>query len=177
MSLMPHTSQSPALIVRHDPAHVERALQEVRRVLARIGEPDAIVQQAAVPGNLKIMPEGDPHEAQEAITHLCNEEPGLFELTSNWTVVDTWVSTDLQEIRRAVATYQREIGASDSWRVAVRHSNTGLHRQAVIDAVAPLIQNAPVDLDNPTKEIRIDILGDETGVGLLGRNEVFRHQR
>lgn len=168
---------APALIVRHDPAHTDDAIAETRRVLAAIGEPDALLQPTAVPGNLKVIPEGDPHDAQGAIARLEEAQPDLFRFTSRWTVVDTWVPSDLREIRRAVADYQRVIGPSDSWRVAVHPSQTDLHRQAVIDAVVPLIEGAAIDLEDPAKELRIDILGDETGVGLVDRHEHFRHPR
>ncbi len=164
---------APALIVRHDPRHTVVAVEEIRRVMRAIGEPDALVKTTEVAGNLKVIPEGDAHEAQEMVTRLCADRPELFAHTSNWTVVDQFVPTDLASIRRAVAAYQRDIGASDSWKIAVRPAGSALHRQNVIDAVAPLIHNAPVDLENPAKEIRIDILGDETGVGLLDRSELF----
>lgn len=170
-------ADEPALIVRHDPANIDAAIAETRQILAAIGEPDALIRDTGVVGNLKVIPEGDPHAAQNAITKMCAEDPGIFHYTSRWTVVDMWVPTDLKEIRRAVAAYQRDIGATDSWKVAVRPSQTGLHRQAVIDAVVPLIQNAPIDLENPAKEIRIDILGNETGIGLVERDELFGTHR
>lgn len=167
----------PTLIVRHDPAHPEAAIQETRRILESIGEPDALVLPTAIAGNLKVIPEGDPHDAQDAIARLAQEASGLFRYTSNWTVVDSWVPSDLQAIRRAVADYQNEIGAGESWKVAVRPNHTALHRQAVIDAVVPLLEPTRVDLEDPDKELRIDILGDETGVGLVDRNKSFGPHR
>ena len=167
-------SSPPCLLVRHDPTHAQAASDEARAIMARIGEPGAIVRATHIPGTLKVIPEGSVHDAQRAISRLYRQEPGSFRRTTRWTVVDEWCRSELTDIRRAVAPYSRQIGASDSWRVDVHPLATGLHKQNVIDAVAPLIHNAPVDLEDPTKEIRIDILGDETAVGLIDRSETFR---
>lgn len=139
--------------------------------MAQIGEPGAMVRPTNVPGTLKVVPEGSVHEAQRAIRTLTTAHPDVFQRTTRWTVVDQWVPSDLKAIKRAVAPLTRQIGASDSWRVQVRPCGSALHKQNVIDAVAPLVHNSPVDLNNPAKEIRIDILGDETGVGFLDRDE------
>lgn len=165
---------APCLLVRYDPTKTDVAIEETRRVMTRVGEPDAIVRTTRVPGTLKVQPEGDPHEAQDRIRALVDEDPRLFENTTRWTVVDEWVPTDLQSIRKAVAPFTRHIGATDSWKVHVRHSMSDLHKQMVIDAVAPLVQNAPVDLEHPAKEIRIDILGEDTAVGFLRGDETIR---
>ncbi len=142
--------------------------------MAQIGEPDAIVRPCRVSGHVKVITEGDPHEAQAAIAGLAALNPELFRYTSRWTVADQFVSSDLEAIRRAVAPYQHSITATDSWRVAVRHRETGLQSQQVIDAVAPLLSTSPVDLEDPSKEIRIDVLGDETAIGMMDRAERFK---
>lgn len=165
---------STALLVRYDPKLEHEAVRETRRLLAQVGEPDALVHPCQVPGNLKVMTEGDPHEAQAAIAKLASAEPDRFRCTSHWAVADQWVASELEAIRHAVAGYQHRIGASDSWRVAVRHHKTPLRSQEVIDAVAPLLSQSPVDLEDPAKEVRIEVLGDETAVGLMDRHEMFR---
>lgn len=165
---------STALLVRFDPKQRDEAIRETRRLLAQVGEPDALVRPCQVPGNLKVMTEGNPHEAQAAIAQLANANPEEFRCTSHWAVADQWVASELEAIRHAVAEYQRRIGTSDSWRVAVRHHETALRSQDVIDAVAPLLSEAPVDLEDPAKEVRIEVLGDETAVGLMDRSEMFR---
>jgi tRNA(Ser,Leu) C12 N-acetylase TAN1 len=153
---------------------MDAAILEARRLMELIGEPAAIVRPSDVPGNLKVVPEGDAHEAQLGLTRLAGERPELFAFTSHWAVVDQWVPSDLDSIRRAVAEYQFQIGASDSWRVQVNRRGSALRRQDVIDAVAGLLPHAPVDLEDPAKEIHIEVMGRETGVGIMDRREFFR---
>lgn len=174
--LVPPMPNEPALIVRHEPRRTEAAIVETRAILAAIGEPDAIVRETSIPGNLKVLPEGDVHEAQLRVAELRLREPERFTLTSRWTAADAWVPSDLASIRRAVAMCQRDIRPGDSWRVSVRHKGGTLGTHDVLDAVTPLIPTGPVDLVDPAKEVRIDILGDETAVGLVGRDERFGRQ-
>lgn len=166
-------SATPALIVRHEPARLDDAIAEVRSVMERIGEPGAMVVQTTIAGTLKVIPEGNAHEAQEAITHLAATEPALFASTAQWTVVDAWVPTDLNEIRKAVAAFQTEMGTGRPCRVAVRPEATPLRGQRVMDAVSSLVPQLDTDSLHPDRELRIDILGDQTAIGLLDRNEFF----
>lgn len=164
---------TPSLIVRHEPKNADAAIDEVRRIMAAIGEPGAIVRETDVPGTLKVIPEGDAHEAQVAVSSLADEAPEVFRSTSGWTVVDAWVHTDIEEIRRAVAAMQRDLGGSS--RVAVRPAATSLEQQRIMDAVAPLLR--PSQLGNDvTTELRIDIVGDETGIGVVTRSEFFHNR-
>jgi tRNA(Ser,Leu) C12 N-acetylase TAN1 len=173
ISDMARTSPS-AILVRFDPARPEEARAEIRRILTQVGEPDAIIKSCSVQGHLKVITEGDPHEAQTAIASLVASNPEVFRYTSHWVVADRFVTSDLESIRHAVAEYQHSIASTDTWRVAVRPHGAPLGSKQVIDAVAPLISNNHVDLEDPAKEIRIEMLGDETAVGMMDRSERIR---
>lgn len=90
-------------------------------------------------------------------------EEGALKYLLKLVTLDYLVETDVDKIREKVASYRNII--NDKWRLKVRSRGVLVDKRDFIEKVADEI-DAPVDLENPTFIIHIEILGDFTGIYL-----------
>ncbi len=84
------------------------------------------------------------------------------------------IKTDPEEIRDKCLQYTTQIKPTDKWRITTRTRHTKIRGQELIEIIAPHIKNGEVDLENPDKILRIEILGSKTGICLHRPSDEIR---
>jgi tRNA(Ser,Leu) C12 N-acetylase TAN1 len=84
------------------------------------------------------------------------------------TPLEMLFKTDLHKIvENALHLAKHQIGTDTRWKVYVRKRQTTLKTVQVIESIAAQIDLGVVDLNNPEREIRVEIIRDLTGLSVM----------
>jgi len=109
------------------------------------------------------------------IKEILEKDPYIFTYVLKIVPIQFICETDLDLIKRIVKeNYSTYIGKQDSFRITLkRRKNKLIERDKLIEAVANLLNN-PVDLENPDKIIRIELLDTVCGISFLEQGDILR---
>ena len=154
-----------------------RAKAEVTKIIATVGDDRPVVQMTLARGVIGVKTCLNPRSVILALHALYEKDPSAVRHTLKWVPVDIWTRSDLESIKEGVASLKGSIGPDESWRMTVeKRRYTALHKIDIIKEVAELIDQK-VDLENPSKIVRIDIIGPQAGISVLKPDEFFSLMR
>jgi tRNA(Ser,Leu) C12 N-acetylase TAN1 len=135
------------------------------------------VRRTAAKGLLAVRTALDARAVVRELRALREREPGRLRFTCKWAPVDAWTAADLEALREAVEGLRERIGPRQRWRMTVdKHRHERYHRDEVIRALAPLV-DAPVDLTHPERILKIDLIGAEAALAVVGPEDIFSTTR
>ncbi len=150
-----------------------RAKGEITRVLRLLGDENPSVKPMLAEGVIGVKTCLNPRQVVQELRRMFEEEPSLLQHTSKWIPVDLWTYSTMAFMKKAVAELRKNILEGEKWRLTVEKRRYNLyHKIEIIRELAELIDRK-VDLENPDKIIRVDIIGKYAGVSLLKPQEVF----
>ena len=150
-----------------------RAKGEIIRVLRMLGDENPFVGRTFAKGIVGVKTCLDSREVVHGLRRLFNEDSYLIQHTSKWVPVDLWTYSDLDSMKEAVAELGKRIEPGERWRMTVeKRRYTQCHKIEIIRELAELIDRK-VDLENPDKIVRIDIIGKYAGLALLKPQDIF----
>ncbi len=150
-----------------------RVRQEIAHILRLLGDESPIIARTIARGIIGVKTCLYSREVIEGLRTLFPKDPLLFQHTLKWVPSDVWVFSDLDSMREAVKSLRDKIRAGECWRMTVEKRRYTLHhKMEIIKELAQLIDKK-VDLKNPDKILRIDILGKYAAVSVLSPNEEF----
>lgn len=149
------------------------AKEEIMKALRKLGDEEPSVRRTLAEGIVGVKTSLNPREVVRGLRRLFEEDPLVLQYTVKWVPVDLWTYSDLESMREAVAELGKSIDADERWRMTVeKRRYTRHHKIEIIRDLAELIDRK-VDLENPDKILRIDIIGKYAGVSLLRPKDVF----
>jgi len=150
-----------------------RAEEEIIRVLRTLGDDSPFVRRSLAEGIIGVKTCLDSREVVRGLRRLFDEDPSLIQHTLKWVPVDLWTYSDMDSMKRAVAELGKGIEAGERWRMTVeKRRYTQYHKIEIIKELAELIDRK-VDLENPDKILRIDIIGKYAGISILKPQDIF----
>lgn len=162
------------LLVSYPWGRFRQARGEIVQRLREFGDERPVVGRTCVEGIARVRTVLDGR----AVVRRCHErfsgDPLAFAFAIQWVPVDSWCETDLEAIRRLIEEEIRDrIGEHETWGMKVEKRRwQQYHTAEIVARLAPAIDR-PVNLDDPDKWLRIDVVGAQTAVSLLGRGEIF----
>jgi len=116
--------------------------------------------------------DADPKETVRKLDALCRTDPPRFQYTYHWIPIERWCSSTIEEMSGVVKELAERIKPDESWRMEVhKRFYRAFHTDELIEKLAQHVNRPKVDLKNPQKTIRIEIIGGEAGLSLLGPKE------
>jgi tRNA acetyltransferase TAN1 len=150
-----------------------RAKEEVLSVLKKLGDEKPIVRRTVAEGIIGVKTRLDPREVIRELRTLFDKNPLILQQTLKWVPVDLWTYSDMDSMKDAVAESKNKIQAGERWRMTVeKRRYTRYHTIEIIRELAELIDEK-VDLAEPDKILRIDIIGKYAGVSVLAPQDIF----
>ena len=150
-----------------------KAKEEIVGVLRELGDENPAVRRTIAEGIIGVKSHLNPREVIRGLQQLFNEDPFIFQHTLKWVPVDLWTYSDMNSMKEAVEGLRDRIGVGERWRMTVeKRRYTRYHKIEIIRELADLIDEK-VDLENPDKILRIDIIGKYAGVSILAPQEIF----
>ncbi|MFW6117101.1 MAG: THUMP domain-containing protein [Thermoproteota archaeon] len=162
------------LLVTFDSENLSAARYEVEDALEEVGEDSIEFLSSGVYGLFKLRIDFNPKEATKRLNALCRDDPSLFWYTYHWIPVEKWTSSTLHEMSEIVKKYAEKIEPEDRWRMRInKRFYDRYHTSELIEKLTKYVDKPNVDLENPDKTIRIEIIGGKAGFSLLKPEEHF----
>jgi len=150
-----------------------RAKREIADVLKQLGDEHPIIKPTLARGIIGVKTSLDAREVIQGLQKLFIKDPLAFQYTLKWVPTDSWTYSDMDSMKEAVMNVGGKIHEGEKWRMTVeKRRYTRYHKIEIIRELAELIQEK-VDLKNPDKTVRIDIIGNYAAVSVLSPNEIF----
>jgi len=150
-----------------------RAKKEVMQVLEMLGDESPTVKRTIAEGIIGVKTRLDPREVIRGLRKLFDEDPFALQYTLKWVPVDLWTLSNMDSMKEAVRKLRNRIHAGERWRMTVEKRRYSQHHKIeIIRELADLIDEK-VDLENPEKILRLDIIGRYVGISVLTPQEVF----
>jgi len=154
-----------------------RARREIIHFIRLLGDEEPIVERTLARGIVGVKTRLDPREVVRRLRGFFNEDPSGFQYTLKWVPVDVWTGSDIESMKAAVDAVRDRIGKGERWRMTVEKRRYALyHRIDIIRELAELVDEK-VDLTNPDKILRVDIIGKFAGISVLSPDETFSTTR
>ncbi len=136
-----------------------------------LGEDDVNVEVTEVPGLIAAFSSSGPFSVISRLRKMLEEGSLNLSLCLKFVPLEVVVPTNLDRIKEGVEKLKHKISRDERWRVTLRKRFTGLEGDEVIREVADLIDWGVVDLENPDKILRIEIVGGWAGISIHSPEE------
>jgi len=150
------------------------AKAEIWFTLLMCGDKYPIIQGIKYPGLITAATIVDTKEVIRKIKKILENNSNFFQFILKIIPIDYVCETNLSVIKDFVKKYYHlYINEEDSFKIELkRRKNEIIERDAIIESVAKIITNR-VNLDNPDKIIRIELLGNVSGISFLNPDDIF----
>ena len=150
------------------------AKAEIWFTLLMCGDTYPIIQGIKYPGLITAATNIDTKEVIRKIKKILEKDSNFFQFILKIVPIDYVCETNLNLIKDFVEKYYPlYLNEEDSFKIELkRRKNEIIERDAIIESVAKIITNR-VDLDNPDKIIRIELLGNISGISFLNPDDTF----
>lgn len=160
------------LLVTFDSMNYGEARAEVIDALREVGESHPVFLHSAVGGVFMVKVDMDPKETVRKLNDLCRADPLRFQYTYHWIPIERWCPSTIEEMSRVIREFAERIKPDESWRMEIhKRFYKAFHTNELIEKLAQHVDRPKVDLKNPQKTIRIEIIAREAGLSLLGPKE------
>jgi tRNA acetyltransferase TAN1 len=150
-----------------------RAREEIIHTLRMLGDESPFVRRTVAQGIVGVRTRLDPRGVVQDLRRLFDGDRLLLQYTLKWIPVDLWTRSDMESMKKGVLELRKEIHAGEGWRMTVeKRRSTRYHKREIIAELAELIDEK-VDLKNPRKILRVDIVGRYAGISALKPQDVF----
>jgi tRNA acetyltransferase TAN1 len=149
------------------------AVEEIKRILKELEDEKAIVKGTLARGIIGVKTALDSREVIKEVRKRFIADPMYLESTIKWVPIDAWTPSDIESMKTTLKELKENILPGEKWGMKVKKRRHTLHHTIeIIQELAELIDEK-VDLENPDKIVRIEILGNNAGISILRPDEVF----
>jgi tRNA acetyltransferase TAN1 len=160
--------------VTYEPVNRVFAREEVEQVLREIGDITPKFIDSRVRGLFTIRVDTDPKAVTTQLDALCRREPAMFWYTYHWIPVERWCPANIEDMAEVVKELAERIRPEERWRMRInKRFYQKHHTRELIEYLAQHVDKPQVDLENPEKIIRIEIIRGRAGLSLLTSKEEF----
>ncbi len=164
------------LLVSTSRGNERNACSEIWYLLRELGDSGPETDRTLAIGLVVAKTKMNPIQIVQELGRKLVESPWKFRYILKVSPIEKVVSSSLAEIEKCVLTMVDKIGKEESFRVTVRKRHTTLSTKEIVETVARKIDRR-VDLENPDKVVLIEILGELTGVSVIGPSDVLSVER
>jgi tRNA acetyltransferase TAN1 len=162
------------LLITYEPNREGMAQKEIEGALKEVGEEKPEINKTEVDGVFEVAVRNDPKKLVAKLCELCKKEPGKFQYTFHWIPIENWSSSDLNDMLEVMKEMERRIGEEEKWKMELNKRLYDKYSSMdLIIKLTDLIDRKNVDLRNPEKVIKVEILGNRAGISLLKPEEML----
>ncbi len=142
------------------------------------GDTYPIISGIQFPGLVTAFTNIEPKKVISKIKKILEKNPKFFQFILKIVPIDFICETDTKTIKNIIQeNYKEFINERDTFKITLkRRKHEKIERSNFIEEVAKNI-DSKVNLENPDKVIRIEILGSISGVSILKKNEIIKMKR
>ncbi len=163
------------LLVTFNPSHEGSAKAEVMAVLDQIGEKAEFVGPELE--GVFLLQVSEPKSVVKKLIDLCKNDSTKFEFTFNWVPIETWCSSKMEDMLKEMEKINERMSDEETWKMELNKRQYEGRPLDLIMKLTEKIEKRKVDLENPQKIIRVEIIGDKAGISLLNSDELLSVQK
>ena len=150
------------------------AKAEIWFTLFMCGDKYPIISGTKYPGLITAVTNINNKEVVLKIKKILEMDPDFFQFILKFVPIDYVCETKLNILKEIVEKYYSlYLNKNDSFKIELnRRKSTIIDRDILIETIAKLFNNK-VDLDNPDRILRIEILGNVSGISFLNPDDIF----
>lgn len=148
------------------------ACSELRRLLMQVGDLDPMVSKSGVSGLIAAKTSLNPSTAVAKLREILRDRPYEFRYLLRVMPIQKLVTTGMVDIESATKELGSEIGEDETFRITIEKRFTELHTNEIIEKIAANIKRK-VNLTKPDKILLVQIVGEVTGISVIGPNDVL----
>ena len=150
-----------------------KAKAELSGRLRSLGDSSPVIERTITRGILGVRTSLDPRKVVADFNEQAVENPNVINYVLKLRPVDLWTTPTIANLKLAISSLKGQIRPGERWGMEVELRRfTTLHKLEIIEPLAELIDEK-VDLRNPDKTVRIEILGNAAAVSVLKPEDVF----
>lgn len=155
------------LLVTFDPTHAESAKKEIEGLIKEVkGKADILSCEEG-------LAEVSAGDARKVVLALGKLKKDKFKHTFHWTPIDHWCKATIPEMQKVIKGLVKDINAKEKWKMDLGRRKTKEHERDLIIKLTDVVDRPKVDLSNPDKIIKVEIIGDKAGIALLKKGELL----
>ena len=150
------------------------AKSELWFLLLMCGDKYPIISGFQFSGLITALTNLNPKQVISKIKKIQGGDPNFLQFILKIIPIDFICETDTTIIKQIIQKNQKNyISKSDSFKISLkRRHHEKIERVKFIETIAKVIENE-VDLENPDKIIRIEMLGNISGISFLKKDEII----
>ena len=146
---------------------------EIARILAQNGDKQARIRMTLARGIIGVNTSLNARLVVRLLPAILKNDPSAIQCAFKWVPIDLWTSSDLEAIKAGVTGLKNSVEPNETWRMTVEMRRyTALHKIEIIREIAEIFDQKVI-LENPDKNVRIEILGNQAGISVLRPQEEF----
>ena len=163
------------LLVSSSRYNETNAKAELWFTLLMCGDKYPIISDLEFSGLITALTNLNAKEVIQKIKNILNNDPNFFQYILKIIPIDFVCETKVNVIKQIIQqNYPTFIDKNDTFRISLkRRHHESINRNNFIDIIAEKINNK-VDLENPDKIIRIEILGNSCGITFLKPSDILK---
>lgn len=157
------------LLVTFDPVHKESAKKEIESLVKDIKQEAKIVK---IDEGLAQLTAKDARKVVSELLKIAKKNIEKFKYTFHWWPVDKWCKAEIKDMQKVIAEIQKGIKEEDKWKMDfAKKQTTKEYPKNIIIQLTDVVNKKNVDLSNPEKIIKVEIIGDKAAISLLTKDE------
>ncbi|MFX1241183.1 MAG: THUMP domain-containing protein [Promethearchaeota archaeon] len=150
------------------------AMSELWFTLLMCDDSYPIISRIQFPGLISAFTNINQKEVISKIKTIQDKNPDYFQFILKIVPIDFICETKIKTIEKIIEqNYKNYIDEKESFKITLkRRHHQKIERENFIEIIANLINNS-VDLEDPDKNIRFEVLGNITGISFLKKNEII----
>lgn len=155
------------LLITYNPLHKEYAEAEIKAIGSEAGKTIEIKDIEEGLAQVSI------ENSREFVRSLSDIDKTKFKYTFYWWPVDEWCKSTIEEMQKCIKKLQEGIKPDESWKMDLAKRKAKEYPKDIILKLTEVIDKKKVDLKNPSKIIKVEIISDKAAISLLTKNEIF----
>ncbi len=160
------------LLVTFDPTHQETAVKEINELLKAVKEKASVLKTEEGVAEVLV---GDAKKAVRQLFAIAEKDIEKFGHTFHWIPIEKWCKNTVADMQKNIKDFVKGIKQDEKWKMdlKVRKVKEKPDEIKLIMKLTEVVDRPKVDLQNPEKIIKVEILGNKAGLALLGKNELL----
>ncbi|MHA1689652.1 MAG: THUMP domain-containing protein [Promethearchaeota archaeon] len=148
---------------------------EIWFCLLLCGDDYPIISKLDFPGLVIALTNKDPKKVIQELRKILENDPSFFQFILKIIPIDIVCYTNTNIIKELIReSYRKYIEEHETFRIVLnRRKHENIVRETFINTIASVIDNK-VDLENPDKIVRIEILGNTCGIAFLKNGDILK---
>ncbi len=148
------------------------ALQEIEKILKKLGDNKPIIERSQEDGEIIVKTELNTRNLISELNELNFKEPEIISATTKWIPVNNVCNANIIDIKNTVRDVKTQIQQDETWNLEIEKRKSKLNIEKLKEEIEHLFDQQS-NLEHPEKILRIEILGNIAGVTILRKKDIF----